>query len=126
MQQSNVYMKYKEQSLETLTNGEVVIKLFEEASKQINMAMYAITGGNIAQASNSTTKAQKIISALRSSLDMKYPISKELDELYMFINEQLRLANINKDMTLFKDLLGMVDDFKLAFRQANKLSRIGK
>ncbi|MEI8217050.1 MAG: flagellar export chaperone FliS [Eubacteriales bacterium] len=126
MQQANVYMQYKEQSLETLTNGEIIIKLFEEASKQVNMAIYSITSGNIIKASNATTKAQKIIFALRNSLDMKYPISKEMDELYLFIYEQLRVANSNRDMTLFKDLLGMIDDFKISFRQANKLSRMGK
>ena len=90
------------------------------------MAIYSITSGNIIKASNATTKAQKIIFALRNSLDMKYPISKEMDELYLFIYEQLRVANSNRDMTLFKDLLGMIDDFKISFRQANKLSRMGK
>lgn len=126
MQQANVYMQYKDQSLDTLTNGEIVIKLFEEASKQVNLAIYSIGRDNIVQAFNSTTKAQRIMAALRASLDIKYPISKELDELYMFIHEQLRVANLNKDITLFKDLLGMVDDFKIAFRQADKLSRMGK
>ncbi len=126
MQQANVYAQYKEQSLQTLTKGEVVVKLFEEASKQVSMAIFAISGSNMGQSFNCIHKAQRIIAALRASLDEKYPISKELDELYLFIYEKLGEANDKKDMTLLKDLLGMIDDFKVTFRQADRITRTSR
>ena len=126
MQQANVYAQYKEQSLQTLTRGEVVVKLFEEASKQVSMAIFAISGSNMGQSFNCIYKAQRIIAALRASLDDKYPISKELDELYLFIYEKLGEANEKKDISLLKDLLGMIDDFKVTFRQADKITRTGR
>ncbi|MBK5247675.1 MAG: flagellar protein FliS, partial [Peptostreptococcaceae bacterium] len=62
MQQANVYQQYKAQSLETLTNGEIVVKLFEEASKQINMGIFLINSDNSYKAYNSISKAHKVIS----------------------------------------------------------------
>lgn len=123
MQQANVYQQYKAQSLETLTNGEIVVKLFEEASKQISMGIFLINSDNSYKAYNSISKAQKVISTLNSSLDMGYAISIELREMYSFIEEKLIQANGTRDIALLKEILTIVDDFKTTFRQAEKLAR---
>lgn len=123
MQQANVYQQYKSQSLETLTNGEIVVKLFEEASKQISMGIFLINNDNSYKAYNSIAKAQKVISTLNTSLDMGYAISIELREMYSFIEERLIQANGTRDITLLKEILSLVDDFKTTFRQAEKLAR---
>jgi flagellar protein FliS len=121
--QANLYQQYKAQSLETLTKGEIVIKLFEEASKQISMAIFFTNGGNSVKAFNSITKAQKIIQTLNFSLDMKYAISIELDDMYKFLYNKLTEAVNNKDAALMKDILSLVDDLKVTFRQAEKMAR---
>ena len=123
MQQANLYQQYKAQSLETLTKGEIVVKLFEEASKQISMAIFSSNGGNSFKAYNCIAKAQKIIQTLDFSLDMKYAISIELDDMYKFLYKKLGEAIANKDIPLMKDLLSLVDDLKVTFRQAEKLAR---
>ena len=123
MAQANLYQQYKAQTLETLTKGEIVVKLFEEASKQISTAIFLIKRDDSVRAYNCIAKAQKVISALDSSLDRKYAISIELDQLYMFIFEKLTEANLNKDIILLKDILGIVDELKVTFKQAEKLAR---
>lgn len=123
MQQANLYQQYKSQSLETLTKGEIVVKLFEEASKQISMGIFYLNE-NAVKSFNSIAKAQKIIQTLNFSLDMKYAISIELNELYIFIHQKLGEANANKDVVLLKELLALVDDLKVTFRQAEKLARV--
>jgi flagellar protein FliS len=123
MQQANLYQQYKAQSLETLTRGEIVVKLFEEASKQISMAIFLSNSGDQHKAFNCILKAQKIIRALDFSLDMKYAVSVQLNDLYLFIHDKLAEANANKDVALMKELLGLVDDLKVTFRQADKLAR---
>ncbi len=125
MQQANLYQQYKTQSLETLTKGEIVVKLFEEASKQISMGIF-FSKGNAAKAYNSIAKAQKIIQTLNFSLDHKYAISIELNELYLFIHQKLGEANANKDVKLMQEILSLVDDLKVTFRQAEKLARVQK
>ncbi len=126
MQQANLYQQYKAQSLETLTKGEIVVKLFEEASKQISTGIFFYNNENEYKAFNSIAKAQKIIQTLNFSLDMKYAISIELKEMYLFLHQKLGEANSKKDVSLMKELLTLVDDLKVTFKQAEKLARIKK
>lgn len=123
MQQANLYQQYKAQSLETLTKGEIVVKLFEEASKQISMGIFFANNGNTYKSYNCIAKAQKIIQTLDFSLDMRYAISIELKDMYLFLHQQLGKATANKDVALLKELLSLVDELKVTFRQAEKLAR---
>lgn len=124
MQQANLYQQYKAQSLETLTKGEIVVKLFEEASKQISMAIFLSNSENQYKSFNCIVKAQKIIRALNFSLDMRYPVSLQLNDMYLFLYNKLGEANTNHDAALMKELLALVDDLKVTFRQADKLARM--
>ena len=126
MQSANLYSQYKTQSLETLTNGEVIVKLFEEASKQISTAIFLTNRREDVKAYNCISKAQKIISVLNLSLDMSYGISLSLSDLYDFIHTELGSAITSKDMNLLKTLLNMVDELKTTFKQAEKIARAGK
>lgn len=126
MQQANLYQQYKAQSLETLTKGEIVVKLFEEASKQISMGIFFSKNGNSFKAYNCIAKAQKIIQTLDFSLDMKFAISLELRDMYAFLYQKLGEAISKKDLTLMKELLSLVDDLKVTFRQAEKMARASR
>ncbi len=123
MQHANLFQQYKAQTLETLTKGEIVVKLFEEASKQISMGIFFSNNGNTYKSYNCIAKAQKIIKTLDFSLDMKYAISIELRDMYLFLHEKLGKAAADKDTALMKELLSLVDDLKVTFRQAEKLAR---
>lgn len=124
MQQANLYQQYKSQSLETLTKGEIVVKLFEEASKQISMGIFFANNGNAPKSFSSIVKAQKIIQTLNISLDRKYTISSELGDMYLFFHQKLAEANTSKDITLMREILALVDELKVTFRQAEKLARV--
>ncbi|MDR3296135.1 MAG: flagellar protein FliS [Clostridiales Family XIII bacterium] len=126
MQPANLYAQYKAQSLETLTNGEIIVKLFEEASKQISTAIFLTSQGADVRAYNCISKAQKVVSTLNLSLDMSYGISVSLSDLYDFIHTELGKAITSKDTGLMKTLLSMVDELKVTFRQAERLARAGK
>jgi flagellar protein FliS len=126
MQHVNVLEQYKMQSLETLTSGEVVVKLLEEASKQLSISIFLINRDNIAKSYDCVSKAQRIISTLNHSLDMNYAISIELRDMYNFMFGSLSKAIVEKDTGLIKDILSLVDDLKNTFKQADKLARSGK
>ena len=126
MQSANIFQQYKAQSLETLTKGEIVVKLFEEASKQVSTAIFLTNQGESVKAYNCIAKAQKVISTLDKSLDRKFAISIELDQLYMFLHGQLSEAVMNKDVKLMKRLLKIIDELKVTFRQAEKMARANR
>ncbi len=124
MQQANLYQQYKTHSLETLTKGEIVVKLFEETSKQINMGILFTENNNAHKAYGCIAKAQKIIQALDFSLDMKYAVSIELRDMYLFLHQKLGESIADNNIVLMKDVLSLVDDLKVTFRQADKIARI--
>lgn len=124
--QANVYQQYKAQSLETLTKGELVVKLFEEASKQVTKGIFLKDQGDSVSSYNAIAKAQKVISTLSFSLDMKRAISLELNEMYLFLHQKLGEANAKGDVALMKELLVLIDELKVTFRQAEKLARMSK
>ncbi len=120
---NNAYSAYKKQSISTLTPMEIVVKLYDEAEKQINIAIVSIEGKNYAVANKCLQKSQDIVNALRSVLDMSIPISKQLDALYDFFNRQLISANVKKDTQILKELLPMLAELKDAFAQISAMPR---
>jgi flagellar protein FliS len=123
---NNPYAQYKARSLETMTNGEIIVRLFEEASKQISTAIFLTSQGEDVKAFNCISKAQKVVSTLSLSLDMSYGISLQLSDLYSFIHMELGKAVAAKDTASMKSMLGMVDELKVTFRQAERMARAGK
>lgn len=122
MQHANAYQESKRYAIESLSKGEVVVKLFEEASKQLKMAILLTERQEVVKSFNCIAKAQKIISSLTLSLDMQYPISIELNEMYNFIYAKLGEANVSRDLQLMKDLWSLINDLKDSFKEAEKIS----
>lgn len=121
MQYANAYQETKRLSLEALSKGDVVVKLYEEASKQLKMAIILNERQEYVKAFNCVAKCQKIISSLTSSLDMQYPISIELEQLYGFMYEKLGEANARRDTKLMNDILPMINELKDSFKEANNI-----
>ncbi|MEA4805927.1 flagellar export chaperone FliS [Acetobacterium wieringae] len=122
MQNANAYQESKRYAIESLSKGDVVIKLFEEAEKQVKMGIILIQKDSFAKAYNCIAKAQKVINSLNLSLDMQYPISIELNEMYSFIFNKLGEANASRDIQLMQSLLGLIVDLKDSFKEAEKIS----
>ena len=80
----NPYQQYKEQSIMTMTPGELVVQLFEGCSKKLNRAVYYIENGSNDKADEELYKAQRIINYLNASLDRSIDISNNLAALYDF------------------------------------------
>lgn len=120
----NPYLKYKEQSVMTMTPGEMVVRLFEEAIKQLTMARSAINNHKIEAANAALLKSQNIIRHLRSTLNMQYEISGNLAMLYDFFIRQIIESNIKKDPQPIDAIIPMLTELKDSFAQAEKLARI--
>ncbi len=121
---ANAYSEYKKQSLQTLTPMEIVVKLYDEAEKQMNIAIMSIDEKNYAAANKSLQKTQDIVNALRSVLDMSIPMSKDLDALYDFFNRQLISANMKKDTKMIKELIPLFADLRDAFAQVAAMPKV--
>lgn len=122
----NPYSQYKEQSIMTMTPEEIVVKLFEACSKNLNMAKIYIEDKNYAGANEKLQKAKEIIRHLEQSLDHSYEISANLASLYDYFIWSITQANIKKDIKILDDIIPMIDELGDSFRQAEKIVRGGK
>jgi len=123
MSTNNPYAQYKEQSLSTLAPGELLVKLFDELLKQCRLGAMGIRSKDLGSANDSLTKAQTIVSTLAEALDMRYPISKELRDMYVFLAKELLRANLQKDVRMVNAVIPIIKDLRESFDQAEKINR---
>ena len=120
---NNAFSAYKKQSVTTLTPGEIVVRLYMEAERQLNRASYYIPLKNYEETNKALIKAQDVVNALRSSLDMKIPISKNLDSLYEYFNREIVEASVKKDKAKVDALIPMLAELREAFAEINSMPR---
>lgn len=119
----NPYQQYKEQALSTLAPGEILVKLYDELAKQLKVAKINIEQNDFGASSDALSKSQTIVHTLADSLDMRYPVSHELRDLYIFISQHLSSANMKKDPQMIDECIPLVKDLREAFDQADKINR---
>lgn len=122
----NSYAKYQEQSVMTMTHGEMLVKLYDGAVRQIRQASSCIEQKQFAQANDAFQKAQRIIAYLRATLDFKYEISAELDRFYQFFIEELLNANLRKDVSKLPEIVDLILELREAFEQGERIARMEK
>ncbi len=116
----NPYQKYKQQSIMTMTPGELLLKLYDESINQLRQAVGALGQKQYDKANAALQKAQRIISHLNKTLVMDYEISKNLEALYDFFIYKITQANIHKDAAQIEEILPMLQDLRDAYAQAEK------
>ena len=101
----NAYAQYKNSKVLTASPAELTLMLYEGAIKFCNIAILAIEQKEIEKAHINIRKAQKIIEHLMATLDMKYPVAKDFDNMYQYLIRRLSEANISKDPEILKEVL---------------------
>ena len=121
MIQQNPYQKYMQQSVSTMTPGQMVVALYDKAITELQKAIYFIEEEpSIPKAHNSITRVADIVDTLDAHLKEKYEISKNLAAMYQYFRENLIKANIKKDAEILKMLLPFFQELRDAFAQASK------
>lgn len=118
---ANPYQKYQEQAVMTMTQGELLVKLFETCSKRLNAGVYYIEQKDFEQANINLQKAQKILNHLSATLNFDYEISGNLYSLYDYFVRQIVKGNIRKDVEPIKEVIPMIDTLGATFKEADKL-----
>ena len=99
------YAAYANNKIMTASPAELTLMLYEGAIKFANLAIEAIDANDIQKAHNNIMKVQRIIEEFQSTLDHKYPVAKDFDEVYNYLLMRLREANIKKDKDIMEEVL---------------------
>lgn len=116
----NPYLKYQENSIKTASGPELTLMLYNGAIKFCNMAVESIEKKDIPGAHANIIKVQDIISELRITLDKKYPIALEMDEIYQYIYSVLVTANIKKEKQYVEEACMLIREYRNAWQIAMK------
>lgn len=119
----NPYEAYKQQSILTMTQGEMLNKLYEELIKQISYAKIHIENKDIPKTNDALQRSQRILNHLKATLNHQYEISGNLSSLYNFFIEKIVSANVKKDAAPLEEILPMIQELQESFTEADKIVR---
>lgn len=119
----NPYQRYQQQSVMTMTPGEMLLKLYDEVITQLTAVRQFNEEKDYEKSNASLKKAQRIIRYLDQTLDPQYEISGSLSALYDYFIRRLVEANLHKDNGPIDEVLPMVAELRDTFAQADKASR---
>lgn len=116
------YQQYKEQSVNTMTQGELLLLLYDELVKRITRAELAIKQQDYPLFEASVDRCVEIVEYLDDTLDYQYPISEELSKLYEFFCYELRRIKVGRNVPELENIKPMLIDLRDTFRTAERSS----
>lgn len=120
---SNPYEKYKQQSVMTMTSGQILILVYNELIKQLSLAQIAFEKKDFPEINRALQKSQVLLHELQNTLNYDYSISNDLNNLYDYFNSVIINANIKKDASELQTIIDMTNELKSAFSEAEKMAR---
>lgn len=107
----NAYQKYKTTSVQSASREKIMLMLYEGAIRFTKLAIQAADEKKIADRGTNIGRAYDIVLELNNTLDHKVggEISKNLEQLYMFITDQYQQANITGDSKYLRDALKILE-----------------
>lgn len=114
------YQQYKEQSILTMTQGELLLLLYDELVKRLHRCDLALAQKDYALLDESVDRSIAIIRHLDDTLDQQYPISRDLHRLYDFFGYELSRVKAGRNQEPLNQIRPMVSDLRDSFRAADK------
>ena len=116
------YQRYREESLNTMTQGELLLLLYDELVKQLRQADLEMGKQNYENFEKAVDRAVEIIHYLSDTLDHRYPISGNLSRLYEYFCYELSRVKAGRNQEELMRVTRMVSELRDSFRQAEKTS----
>ena len=117
------YDQYLRSKIMTASHAELTLMLYDGAIKFCNMAKMCIEKKDIPGAHTNIKKAEAIIEEFLATLNHKYPVAQDFENVYNYVYNRLVQANLKKDPEILDEVLEhlrtMRDTWKEVMRTAN-------
>ncbi len=120
------YQSYQKQTINTMTQGELLLMLYDELVKRLVRCDLALEKSDWAELNASANRAMAILNYLDDTLDHQYPISRDLHRLYDFFLYELNQVKIGRNRKELSKIRPMIGELRDAFRTADKNTAGGK
>lgn len=119
------YAAYANNRIMTASPAELTLMLYDGAIKFCNIAVVAIEKQDVEKAHTYIMKTELIIEEFQASLNHKYPIAKEFDNVYTYLMERLREANLKKDPEILEEILTHLRTMRDAWKEVMRITQNG-
>lgn len=114
------YQHYKEQSVNTMTQGELLLLLYDGLVQQLMRCDLALTKENWPLFESTVDRCIQIVRYLDDTLDRQYPISNELHRLYDYFGYELNRVKIGRNKKELDVIRPMIGELRDSFRAADR------
>ncbi len=119
---NNPYAQYNKNKIMTASPQELTLMLYDGAIKFNNIAIAAIEENDIQKAHINIMKVQRIIEEFQMTLDFKYEVANDFNNVYNYIMGRLREANITKDKEILEEVSTHLHTMRDTWKEAMKLA----
>ncbi len=107
----SAYQKYKNTSVQSASREKLLLMMYEAAIRFSKQAVSAIDAKNIADRGLYIGRAYDIVLELNNTLDHQVggDIAANLEQLYMFITEQLTQANVTGERKYLENAIRVLE-----------------
>ncbi len=114
------YQRYREDSLSTMTQGELLLLVYDELVKRLTQAELMLAKEQYPAFESAVDKSLQIIRYLDDTLDRQYPISQNLNRLYDYFCYELSRVKLGRNSEELARVKTMAGELRDSFRQADK------
>lgn len=108
---------YQNSKIQTASGADLTLMLYEGAIKFCNIAMDALEKSDYVKVNTNIQKAERIILELQVTLDHKYPVAEDFDNVYKYIQGKLYQANMKKDSETLEEARNQIRDMRDIWKQ---------
>ncbi len=117
------YAQYGNNKVMTASPAELTLMLYEGAIKFCNIAIIGIEQNDIEKTHKNIVKAENIIGYLRETLDMRYPVAKDFENIYVYLHDRLVEANVKKDKEILEEVCGHLRSVRDTWKEVMRFGR---
>lgn len=117
----NGYQHYKEQTVNTMTPGEMLNLLYDELLKRLTRSELALENKDYELFEQSIQRSMDIVTYLKDTLNFQYEISNELKRLYDFFLYELVRIKAGRNSSVIGEIRPLIMDLRDSFREAQRI-----
>lgn len=111
------YDIYQQNKVNTNTQGNLIVMLYEGAIRFINIAIDANSRNDYEIVNRNLIKAQRIFEELTVTLNFEVEMAANLEQMYEYFNYELIQANLKKDSERMINIKEMIEEILDGWKQ---------
>ena len=116
------YQHYKEQTVNTMTPGEMLNLLYDEMLKRLTRAELALEKEDYELFEQSIQRATDIVTYLKDTLNYDYEISAELRRMYDFFLYEFSRIRAGRNSDVIEEVRPLIIELRDAFKESQRLN----